>query len=347
MQISRWLVLTLLLIGLGLAARWLLLVAPAGSGEAVVVYCALDREFSAPVFDEFTRQTGIPVAAKYDVESTKTVGLVQALISEAARPRCDVFWNNEILHTLRLQEHGLLDVYRPPGAEQYPAAFRDPTGRWHGFAARARVLLVRRELVQRGAGPNSILALTDVRWRGRAAIAKPLFGTTATHAACLFATWGRDSAERFFRRLRANGLQILAGNKQVAQAVASGQVDFGLTDTDDAIIEVEQGQPVEIVYPDQAPDQLGTLFLPNSVCLLRGAPHRAAAQRLIDYVLSPAVEARLAAGASAQIPLNPQVAPNPRVASPRSVRAMQIDFAAAAQAWDQAAGFLRAEFSGP
>ena len=61
------------------------------SAEEVVVYAALDREFSEPLLDEFQRQTGIRVLPKYDVESTKTVGLVNAIIQERPRPRCDLF----------------------------------------------------------------------------------------------------------------------------------------------------------------------------------------------------------------------------------------------------------------
>ena len=69
----------------------------------VVVYSALDREFSEPVLDDFTKASGIRVLAKYDDESTKTVGLTSAIIQESGRPRCDVFWNNEIINTLRLE----------------------------------------------------------------------------------------------------------------------------------------------------------------------------------------------------------------------------------------------------
>ena len=39
-------------------------------------------EFSEPIFAEFTRKTGIAVLAKYDVESTKTVGLAEAIRQE-------------------------------------------------------------------------------------------------------------------------------------------------------------------------------------------------------------------------------------------------------------------------
>ena len=66
------------------------------SENQVVVYTALDRDFSETIFDKFTEETGILVRAKYDTESTKTVNLTNALIEEANRPRCDLFWNNEI-----------------------------------------------------------------------------------------------------------------------------------------------------------------------------------------------------------------------------------------------------------
>jgi iron(III) transport system substrate-binding protein len=315
------------------------------SGPEVVVYTALDEEFSKPIFDDFTKTTGVIVRPKYDTESTKTFGLVQAILAEGDRPRCDVFWNNEILHTLRLEQRGLLDVYRPAIAEQYPAMYRSPKGLWHGLAARARILLVNTKVLGKDERPRSILDLADPKWKGRIGMAKPLFGTTATHAACLFAAWGDERARQFFDRLKASDVKILSGNRQVARDVGSGAIAFGITDTDDAMEEIESGSPVEIVYPDREADQLGTLFIPNTLCLIHGAPHGEAARRLIDYVLSPEVEGRLAVGPGVQIPLNPQVKVKPRVETPATVHAMQVDFAAAAERWDTAAKFLEQRFA--
>ena len=56
---------------------------PAGS---VVVYTALDREFSEPILKAYSKETGVKVLPKFDVESTKTVGLTNLLIAERARP---------------------------------------------------------------------------------------------------------------------------------------------------------------------------------------------------------------------------------------------------------------------
>lgn len=316
-----------------------------GGPAEVVVYSALDREFSEPILEDFSNATGISAVAKYDVESTKTVGLTQALIAEAGRPRCDVFWNNEILNTLRLEARGLLQVYHPAAAANYPEMYRSPDGTWYGFAGRARVLLVNTKMVPESERPTSIYDLSLPKWRGQTAIAKPLFGTTATQCACLFAFLGQQKAQDFFLDLKRNDVQVLSGNKQVALAVAAGQAAFGLTDTDDAIIEVEKGHPVAIVYPDRQPDQLGTLFIPNTLCILKNAPHPENARKLIDFLLTPEVETKLASGPSAQIPLNSKFAAETRVETPRTVKSMPVDFAAAARQWDTAAAFIRDQFT--
>jgi len=310
----------------------------------VVVYTALDREFSAPIFKDFTDETGVVVRSKFDTESTKTVGLVQEIIAERDRPLCDVFWNNEILNTLRLERQGLLRAYDSPAGAAFPANAQSPKGLWYGFAARARVLIVNTNLVPEERRPKSVRDIIDPQWR--CGIAKPLFGTTATHAACLFAVWGDDQAKQFFKTIRQN-VSILGGNKQVAQSVGAGRLAIGLTDTDDALVEIENGSPVTIVYPDQGEGQMGTLFIPNTLAILKNSPNPQAAEKLVDYLLSPDVERALADGPSAQIPLRPGIPASPRVKSPGEVRAMEVDWETAAEKWDTVAEFLTKEFTAP
>jgi iron(III) transport system substrate-binding protein len=184
------------------------------------------------------------------------------------------------------------------------------------------------------------------------ALAKPQFGTTATTAACLFEVLGPERAKQFYRELRANGVHIVAGNKQVAVGVAQGDFAVGMTDTDDAITEVQAGRPVVIVYPDRdrpPEDRMGTLFIPNTVAILRGCPNLAGARKLVDDLLSARVEAALAETESHQIPLNPNVqAQLPmEIETPRTVKAMQVDFARAAARWDEVQQFLTDEFARP
>ena len=338
--------------GVGGIGSWLaavLALSPAGcgsGGDRVVVYSALDREFAEPVLRDYQQKTGVRVDPKYDVESTKTVGLTQLLVAESRRPRCDLFWNNEILNTLRLRRRGLLASFHPRSASGYPDAFKAKDGTWYGFAARARVLIVNTSIVAEADRPRDLLDLTDPKWKGKIGIAKPLFGTTATHAACLFAAWGPEKAEAFFRALKSNGVQVLSGNKQVAVAVGAGALAFGLTDTDDAMGELDAGRPVALVYPDRAPGAIGTLFIPNTLSILKGAPDFSSAEALADFLLAPGVESALARGPSAQIPLNPAVTERAKVETPATVTPMAVDWEAAVDHWDQAMKFLAGEFAG-
>ncbi len=318
------------------------------SPNEVVVYTALDREFSEPIFDDFTRQTGIRVLAKYDTESTKTVGLANAIIAEAARPRCDVFWNNEILNTLRLERRQLLASYVPRHADAIPANYRSPDGYWHGFAARARVLIVNRNLVDDSEFPRSIYQLVNPTWRDSAAIAKPLFGTTATHVAMFAAHESVETAEDFWTATLENA-QVLSGNRQVARAVAGGHAAWGLTDTDDAVGETDQGHPVAVVFPDQDTDAsgsggFGTPLIPNTVSIIQGCPNRASAEKLVDFLVSPETEARLARGRSAQIPLLKSTQAKSRLPMPATLKTFDVDFDRAEEAWDQMAEFLQQQY---
>ena len=315
------------------------------SENELVVFAALDREFSQPILSDLEQELGIRIRCKFDQESNKTVGLASEIIQNKDHPQADIFWNNEILHTLRLQKLGLLQAYRSPQADHFSDHFLSSENQWHGFAARARVLIVNTELLpdpeQR---PTSIYDLADPKWNGRCTMARPLFGTTATHAAVLFAQLGDEAAQKLLTDISKNAV-IEGGNKQVAIKVARGQYVFGMTDTDDAIIELEQANPVAIVFPDQGDDQIGTLLIPNTLAIVKNCPNPERAKKLVDRLLRADIEERLATGASAQIPLSSMVDLKSRVEPrDRELKIMRADFGSAAQTWDKAAKFLAKTF---
>ncbi len=310
--------------------------------EEVVVYVALDEMYSRPILDAFEGETGIRVRAAYDTEASKTTGLVNRLLAERARPRCDVFWNNEVAQTIVLQQKGALTPYHSPAAEAIPEGFKDSDGYWTGFAARARVIIYNTDLVEHP--PTRIQELTDPAWRGRGTIALPLFGTTATHAAALFAQWGEARATQFFEELKANDVAILPGNAQVRDMVARGEYAFGLTDTDDANGAIEDGLPAKWLLPDQEEGGLGTLLIPNTVALISDAPNETEAKKLIDYLLSPEVESALANMRSIQIPLNPAVKGQSRVPNIESIRTMDVTFSAIAESMPASMTYIRETF---
>jgi iron(III) transport system substrate-binding protein len=135
------------------------------SDSRVVLYCAQDKEYAEAILSDFTAANGLAVAASYDTEAQKSVGLYEQLVRESSRPRCGVFWNNEILNTIRLQRQGLLEPYESPSAATYPDWAKAKDHTWQAFAARARVLIVHTS-VPESERPRSILDLADAKWKG-------------------------------------------------------------------------------------------------------------------------------------------------------------------------------------
>lgn len=318
--------------------------------NAVVIYSAADREYSQPILDAFERRSsGVEVVAQFDVEATKSIGLANRIVSESQRPQCDVFWNNELMHTLNLEKQGLLKSIRWDIPSDWPRDMRSPQGNWVGLAARGRILIVNRQLLPEAEQrPNSVMDLADPQWAGRCGVAFPLFGTTATHFTILMDKLGEEKAIEFFKKVSENAV-VLSGNKQVALQVASGRLAWGLTDTDDALIEIDAGMPVDIVFPDQQPHQLGTLRIPNAVAVIANGPHPVAAVQLANFLVSEDTEGRLAMGSSGQFPIRPNHPQASRAGLDSSgnrlmIRWMEADFSSAADRWQEASGQLNSLF---
>lgn len=292
----------------------------------LTIYCSLDQEFGEPLIRRFEQETGLKVRAEFDIEANKNIGLALRIREERARTRCDVFWSNEFAQVVSMAEDGLLASYHSPSAQAIPAQYKDPQGRWTGFAARARIFIVNTQLAN-PAELDDPWAIFDERWKGKAAMARPLAGTTLTHLAALYDSWGPEEARRYARlaaeHARSGALNLANGNAHVMRLVRSGEAAFGWTDTDDYEVARSEGYPVAAVYPNK--DQRGTLLIPNTVCLLAQAPHPEAGKRFLDWVLRPEIEAELAASRSAQIPLRPGVARPAHVLDTTQFRAMQVD----------------------
>ncbi|MCJ7625881.1 MAG: extracellular solute-binding protein [Anaerolineaceae bacterium] len=272
----------------------------------VVIYTSVDQIYSEPILKAFEEQSGVQVLAVYDVEAAKTTGLVNRLIAEMNNPQADVFWNGEFAQTLLLQEQGILAAYLSPEAVDIPAQYRDPGGYWTGIAARARVLIVNTDLLSPEYYPTSIHSLLETTWPSeQIGIANPLFGTSASHAAALYAAWGGEAAVSYFSQLKDQGVRILDGNSVVRDLVARGQLAFGLSDTDDACAAIKRGDPLAIVFPDQEDDALGTLIIPGTVAMVAGGPNPEQARALIDFLVSIETERMLVESGWSHIPMRP------------------------------------------
>ena len=250
-----------------------LLTGCSSGGGLVTVYTSQDQVYAEPILEHFEREAGVRVRAVYDSEAVKTVGLVNRLIAEKSHPRCDLFWNNEAFRTHQLAELGVLDANSPI----------------ESFGARTRQWVWNTNRLSRVDLPASMASLTNAHWRGRVAIALPLFGTTATHFQVLRQRWGEEQWKVWCRALLANGVMAVDGNSVVVQLVGRGEVVLGLTDSDDVRAGLRNGLPI-------AGQPLGTdaMVIGNTLGHIRGAPRSDLGRRLAKFLRSPKVRTALA-----------------------------------------------------
>lgn len=301
---------------IGLVAMWVGVVGCERAGHApdageVVLYSSVDDILLREIVDAFVDETGIEVRLVGDNEANKTTGLMQRVIAERDRAGADVWWSSEPFGTIRLASEGLLEPYESAAGEAsieggWPKELRGET--WYGFALRARVIAYAPE--RSPAPPSSILDLIDPAWKGRVGMARPAFGTTRGHMGVLVSAWTEDGLAAWLEAMKANGLRIYDGNASVVRAIRLGEIDAGLTDTDDVWAAQRNGWDIEMAYETRGTGEgqlraTGTIVFPNTVAIVRGGPNPDNARRLLDFLLSERVEAMMAASDSRNIPVHP------------------------------------------
>jgi iron(III) transport system substrate-binding protein len=292
--------------------------------ESVTVYVSEDRVFSEPILADFEKATGIRVRAVYDTEEAKSTGVMNRLLAEKNSPMADVYWANEPVRADVLRQQGISDSFKPDNAQGISESFRDPQGFWTGFSARARVFVVNKKARCK---PTSVLSYAEPNARGLGVIANPLFGTTTAQMAALFSLWGDGRSNQFLAAMKRNQVRLSTGNGESADFVASGEFDFALVDSDDAVDRIRHGKSIEIAYPDQGEGEIGLLLIPNAVALIRKGPNPAGGRRLIEYLLSKETERKLALANCAQIPLHPGVTPPVELKPIHELKTMKVNYA--------------------
>jgi len=266
-----WVVVALIAVS---SSALLPLITRANPRSLVIAYCAQDQVYAESIFHDFEKQTGIKVRAVFDSEAVKTVGLANRLLAERSHPQCDIFWGNEEMRTRQMAAQ---DVFRE-------------TNGWAAFGFRSRRIVINTNLVQLASVPHSLLELTNSQWHGKVALAYPQFGTTGTHFHALRQLWGAERWENWCRAFAANKPLMVDGNSVVVKLVGKGEASIGLTDSDDIAEGQNNGLPIIPL-----PINEETLLIPNTVGIIRNAPHPEPAEKLFDFLQRPQLAERLIA----------------------------------------------------
>jgi iron(III) transport system substrate-binding protein len=299
------------------------------SGE-LVIYSGRSEPLIQPVIDAFK--------AKYpDVEILLKAGsnseLANALIEEQANPQADLFITTELFTVQSLAQEGIFQSYLPAGADQLPAELIGADNLWTGLTRRARVIIYNADLVAPEELPTSIFDLTDPKWKGQVAAAGSTNGSMQAQIAAMRQLLGEEETEAWLVGLIANEVTFFGGHTDVRKAVGAGEFKLGLVNHYYYYLQKAEGSNVGVVFPDQGDGQIGLITNATAAAVVTGAPHLAAAQAFLDFLVS-AEGQKLFAEQNYEYPLLPGVELHADVQPLDGYRFADVDVVKAAEEFD-------------
>jgi iron(III) transport system substrate-binding protein len=284
----------------------------AQSGE-VNVYTYRETNLIQPLFDAFSKETGIKVNV---ISASK--GLEQRIKTEGEHSPADVLLTVDIA---RLQDAKKAGVTQPIKSdildETIPPALRDPQGHWYGISLRARVIYASKERVKQDKITYEELA--DPKWKGKICIRSGQHIYNNALFAAYIAHHGEAKAEEWLRGLKANLAQKPSGgDRDQARDVAAGKCDIGIGNTYYwALMTKDPKQKAwtdatKVILPTFADG--GTHVNVSGVVLAKHAPNKANAMKLIEWLAGGKAQ-HMYADSVHEYPLRQGVDANPIIAS--------------------------------
>src|SRR5215216_1678619 len=199
---------------------------PASADGEVNVYTYRETKLIEPLFDAFTKDTGV----KVNVVSASS-GLEQRMKAEGTNSPADVLLTVDIG---RIDEAVAAGVTQPIKSETIdkivPAQYRDPDGHWAGISMRARVVYASKNRVKQDAITYEELA--DPVWKGKVCTRSGQQDYNNALFAAYIGHYGEEKTEQWLKGLKANLAQKPSGgDREVARDIAAGKCDIGLGNT--------------------------------------------------------------------------------------------------------------------
>lgn len=289
-----------------LASALLVITSVSIAAEEVNVYSYRQPFLTKPIFDAFTKESGVTVNTVFAKK-----GLVERLVNEGANSPADLIITADI---------GRLDGALQSGVTQsvsseildnnIPAEFRDPDGHWFGLTNRARLIVTSKDRL----GDGDIATYED--------LAKPEFkGKVCTRSgkheymvaliASVIAHSGMEAAEGWLAGVKNNLARKPEGNDRAqVKAISEGACDIAVINSyymGAMLADEEQSawaDSVRIIFPNQG--DRGTHMNISGISMTKGAPNRANALKLMEFLVGDLAQ-RMYAEQNHEYPANPKV----------------------------------------
>ncbi|MGD9342615.1 MAG: Fe(3+) ABC transporter substrate-binding protein [Desulfuromonadales bacterium] len=310
------LVLTVLLAGPSLAFA-----------DELVVYSARKEHLIKPLFDEYTKETGIKISFITD----KAGPLLQRLKAEGKNTRADLLVTVDAGNLWHAAREGVLQpVESEVLKSNIPANLRDPGNQWFGLSLRARTIVYSTERVR----PEELSTYEDLgnpKWKDRLVLRTSKKVYNQSLVAMLIAEHGEAETEKIVRSWVGNlATEPFSNDTKTMQAILAGQGDVGVVNTYyfGRLLKKDPDLKLALFWPNQATS--GVHVNISGAGVTRYAKNRDAAVKFMEW-LSSAKAQNMFADANMEYPVNQEVKTHPYVATWGEFKANERNLALAGQ----------------
>ena len=288
-----------------------LVAVPVARADDLVIYSARNEQLVKPLFDAYTKQTGVKIKFITDGEGP----LMQRLKVEGANTPADLLITVDAGNLWQAQQMGLLKpVNSATLAANIPAHLRDANNYWFGFSVRARTIVYN---TQRTKAENlsTYEDLAGPKWKGRLCLRTSKKVYNQSLVAMLIAEHGEAKAEQIVRGWVANlATDVFPDDTKMMEAVAAGQCDVGIGNTYyyGRLMQKKSDLPLKLFWPNQNGN--GVHVNVSGAGVTAHAKHEQAAVKFLEWLAAPAAQ-NLFADINLEYPVNPAVNPDPVVAA--------------------------------
>ncbi len=272
----------------------------AATEQVVNVYSARHYDTDQSLFERFEAETDI----KINIIEGDSAALLERLRREGEASPADLFVTVDAGRLHQAEQEG---IFQPTSSEtlesRVPAHLRHPDGLWFGLTKRARVIVYAKDRVEADA-ITRYEELADPKWKGRVLIRSSSNIYNQSLVGSILAAAGEEATEAWCRGVVDNMARVpQGGDRDQIRAVAAGEGDLAVVNTyylaqmiaaDDKPEDQQAAAGIGVVFPNQA--DRGTHVNISGAGVVRGAPNRENAVRLLEFLTDEGAQAVFAGG---------------------------------------------------
>lgn len=296
------------------------------NAQEVNVYTTREPKLAQPLFDLFTKQTGVKVNAIF-VEK----GMAERVAAEGANSPADVLMAVDIGNLIDGVNRGVTQgVQSEALASAIPANLRDKDGHWFSLSLRARLIYASKDRVKENTISYSDLA--NPKWNGKVCIRAGQHPYNTALVAAYIAHHGVEKTEAWLKGVKANlARKAAGGDREVARDILGGICDIGVANSYYVGLmrsgrggpdQQKWGDAIKIVLP--VFENGGTHVNISGASVAKNAPNKGNAVKLLEFLVSNDAQA-IYAEANYEYPVRQGAKIDPIIAALGTLKPDTID----------------------